>query len=713
VTFFPAVLFAAFFGGFWAGVTTTLLSSLVVILFWHAAVAYPVHNPEDLLNTVFFVVSGVAVALMVKLIDQAQAEKAVAQSEAAIQEERIKAAELLQESEARLTNIIEGTRAGSWDWQVETGAVVVNERWAEMVGYSLAELAPISIETWAGFAHPDDLIQSNRQLDEVFRGERPYYDFEGRMKHRNGQWLWIRGRGKVVEWSKEGKPLRMAGSHIDVSDRKQAEEMLASLGRELQVILDTAPIGLIKTIDRKIVWINPITLKHLQYSREELLNQTSEQFFPSREAYERFGKDAYAGLSQGKTVQAELSLHRKDGSVILVRYAGKAVDARDLSRGIIWIFEDITDRRQMETAFRERAEMFSALFEKSFAVKLLLDPHDGRIIDANSAALAFYGYSREEMKEMLIADINISPPAEIKELLDKVAFQQEILPLYLQHRLASGKICQVEAYPSPIKFGSRTLLYAIIHDVTARKQMEEDLRTSREEALAADRAKSNLLATVAHEFRTPLSLLSSSLDILDQYGTTLSSEEIDRQNAFIRSASRHLATLANTVLNYSEMIRVKDHGSTTLLDIGGFCQTLADEVQAAWAKRHDFEVRIFPECGLLVVNENLLRRVVENLLVNAFQYTSPGKTISLEVSREDDWLKLVVRDQGIGIEKTDLARVFDSFTRGSNVGQRRGMGLGLSIVKDALVKLEGTISVDSVVGTGTKVEVRIPWNVGK
>jgi signal transduction histidine kinase len=218
---------------------------------------------------------------------------------------------------------------------------------------------------------------------------------------------------------------------------------------------------------------------------------------------------------------------------------------------------------------------------------------------------------------------------------------------------------------------------------------------------------------VAHEFRTPLSLLSSSLDILDQYGTNLSSEEIDRQNAFIRSASRQLATLANTVLNYSEMIRVKDQGSTTLLDIGRFCQILADEVQAAWAKRHDFEVRIFPECGLLVVNENLLRRVLANLLINAFQYTPPGKTVSLEVSREGNWLKLVVRDQGIGIEKPDLARVFDSFTRGSNVGQRRGMGLGLSIVKDALLKLEGTISIDSTVGTGTKVEVSIPWNVGK
>jgi len=116
---------------------------------------------------------------------------------------------------------LEGTKAGLWDWNVQTGETEFDERWAEIVGYELEELEPVSIETWEELAHSEDLERSDELLEKHFAGETDYYEFEGRMKHKNGDWVWIQDRGRVVEWDDEGNPVRMVGTHIDITERKK------------------------------------------------------------------------------------------------------------------------------------------------------------------------------------------------------------------------------------------------------------------------------------------------------------------------------------------------------------------------------------------------------------------------------------------------------------------------------------------------------------
>ena len=129
--------------------------------------------------------------------------------------ERKQAEEALRHSEERLKMMLQGTRAGTWEWFVQSGETHFNERWAEIIGYTLDELAPISIQTWLDAAHPDDLKYSGELLEKHFAGETAYYDCEARMKHKDGHWVWVWDRGMVLEWTKEGKPLRMLGS-VDV-----------------------------------------------------------------------------------------------------------------------------------------------------------------------------------------------------------------------------------------------------------------------------------------------------------------------------------------------------------------------------------------------------------------------------------------------------------------------------------------------------------------
>lgn len=129
----------------------------------------------------------------------------------------------LEDERNALKNILWGTAAGTWEWNIQTGETRFNEQWANMVGYQLQELEPTSIATWQSFCHPEDLERSGQALERHFRGEQDSYDIELRMKHRDGHWIWVRDRGRVVSRTDAGEPLLMAGTHSDITQRKQAE----------------------------------------------------------------------------------------------------------------------------------------------------------------------------------------------------------------------------------------------------------------------------------------------------------------------------------------------------------------------------------------------------------------------------------------------------------------------------------------------------------
>jgi len=136
---------------------------------------------------------------------------------------------LSDQQRQRLSSIIDGTHLGTWEWNIQTGETVFNERWAEIIGYTLDEIEPVNIETFTENLHPDDLENSEKKLNDHFSGKNDYYDFECRMKHKNGQWIWVHDRGKVVSRDKEGKPLMMYGTHADITEKKLFENKIKEL----------------------------------------------------------------------------------------------------------------------------------------------------------------------------------------------------------------------------------------------------------------------------------------------------------------------------------------------------------------------------------------------------------------------------------------------------------------------------------------------------
>lgn len=175
----------------------------------------------------------------------------------------------------RYKSVIEGTNVGTWEWNVQTGETIFDERWAEMVGYTLEELEPVSINTWGELAHPDDLEESNCKLNECFDKKAEYYDIEAKMKHKDGHWVWVHSRGKVFEWTNDGKPLKMYGTHQDITERKRNEEALRVSEEAFRGNFENAAIGM-ALLDESGKWlkVNKRVCDIVGYSEEELMNFT-------------------------------------------------------------------------------------------------------------------------------------------------------------------------------------------------------------------------------------------------------------------------------------------------------------------------------------------------------------------------------------------------------------------------------------------------------
>ncbi|MDV7339440.1 PAS domain S-box protein [Terasakiella sp. A23] len=141
---------------------------------------------------------------------------------------------IAEDERKKLDDVIWATSAGVWEWDIQTGGGTINARFAEMLGYSFEELTPYSFEKWKAMSHPDDFTKTEEKLEQHFKGETEDYDCELRMKHKDGHWVWIYDHGKVVEWSKDNKPVRMAGIHTDITARKEVEFDLQELQSEIQ-----------------------------------------------------------------------------------------------------------------------------------------------------------------------------------------------------------------------------------------------------------------------------------------------------------------------------------------------------------------------------------------------------------------------------------------------------------------------------------------------
>ena len=355
-----------------------------------------------------------------------------------------------------------------------------------------------------------------------------------------------------------------------------------------------------------------------------------------------------------------------------------------------------------EETLREREAMYRALFEVNAAIKLLIDPADGRIIDANPAAAQFYGWSLDELRAMTIGEINVLSPAELADELERARTRRRT-SFAFRHRTRGGAIADVEVHSGPIVLGGRTLLFSIIHDVTERNRFEEQVRRGqRLEAIG------RLAAGIAHDFNNILTVISASAQLAGRVG------DPDRLAAClddIRAASARGATLTGHLLALGRAQAL----TPVSVDLAPLVERMAETLRRVLGDPIVVEVAAATDLPRVMIDPGQLELALLNLAINARDAMPDGGHLALTAARatsrppglaDGDYLALTVADDGRGMDDETRARIFEPFF--TTRGDAGGTGLGLAIALGFLSQSGGTITVDSEPGIGTRFTLYLP-----
>jgi signal transduction histidine kinase len=261
--------------------------------------------------------------------------------------------------------------------------------------------------------------------------------------------------------------------------------------------------------------------------------------------------------------------------------------------------------------------------------------------------------------------------------------------------------------------GNVTEFQGVGRDITERKQAEAEIRKALEKERELSELRSGFVSLVSHEFRTPLTTIQSSAEILERYRERLSEEKKLNHLTRIQSAVIRMTQLLEDVLTIGKAEAGKLKFEPSPIDLVAFCCNLVENMQMSASPQHKVTFAMIGDCIDAQMDEKLLAHIVTNLLSNAIKYSPKGGTIQFDLMCNSDSAVFRIQDAGIGIPKEDLEQLFESFGRASNVGMIPGTGLGLAIVKKCVDLHRGKISVDSEVGIGTTFTVTLPLNFKK
>ncbi|MDT3695450.1 MAG: PAS domain S-box protein [Ignavibacterium sp.] len=389
------------------------------------------------------------------------------------------------ENVRRLNMSLEGTGIGLWDMNFRTQQVYRNDNWFAMLGYELNE-ASGSLDFWKGIIHPDDYEYVIKETEKHHKGLTEYLKVEHRLRCKDGSYKWILNWGKIFERDKKGEPLRALGVHIDINEKKLAEESLRKNKNKLQSIFKAAPIGFGLTSNRILIEVNERICSMLGYSCDELVGKSARVLYPTQEEFEYVGSAKYDQIANHGIGTVETRWQRKDGSIINILLSSIPLNLEDITAGVTFTAIDITERKRVEEALQTSLVKYQVLFD-SFPLGITVSDQAGNILESNKQAERLLGITTQEQnsrqidsKEWYIIKTNgsIMLPEEYASV---IALKENRLVENVQMGIVKKDEeiawINVTAAPIPLKDYGVAVAYG---DISERIKYEEELKQSEE-----------------------------------------------------------------------------------------------------------------------------------------------------------------------------------------------------------------------------------------
>lgn len=251
-------------------------------------------------------------------------------------------------------------------------------------------------------------------------------------------------------------------------------------------------------------------------------------------------------------------------------------------------------------------------------------------------------------------------------------------------------------------------------EITQRQNTEDELimtqqslYQSLEKQKELNLLKSRFISMISHEYRTPLTTISNSTYLLEQYSQKGDMQNVKKFSGMINSSVKRMTELLEDVLKVSREDKAKMELHLVEVDCNDFFNDICEEFKLVDHFKHTFEINL--NCQTLKIEAKLLQLILRNLISNAIKYSTANTVIKINSSIVNNQLIIKIKDNGIGISEKDLENLFVPFHRGENVGAIEGTGLGMAIIKDSVELLLGEISVQSKTGEGSFTEFTLTF----
>jgi hypothetical protein len=654
----------------------------------------------------------------------------------------------LKKSEDRWQFAIEGSNDGIWDWNVLTDEVFFSNRWKEMIGFGPDQLEG-KLSEWQTRIHPDDVEAVKFKLQQHFNQETADYSAEHRLLCRDGSWKWILDRGKVLQWTSDGKPLRMVGIHTDITERKLAENQL----RESEVQyrnLANAGSALIWTsgTDKLCNYFNETWLRFTGRTLEqEMGNSWAEGVHP--DDFDRCLETYISAFDKQVPFEMEYRLRHSSGEYKWIVDLGTPnFNSIGQFVGYIGHCFDISERKLMEDTqtfllgcgLPGTGEDFFESLARYLAEKLTMeyvciDRLEGEGLMAQTVAI----YNNGRFECNVLYALKDTPCGEVvdrsvccyrqgvRHLFPNDAALQELnaesyfgTTLVDSKGKAIGLIAIIGHQPLSEEGKAETLLKLVAPRAAgelerreaenALKETLEQLYKAKAKAEESDRLKSAFLANMSHEIRTPMNGILGFSELLKEPGlnSTLQQEYI----RIIEKSGTRMLNIINDIVDISKIeagLMKLDIQESNINEQLGYIHTFFKPEVEAKGMKLLLKQQLPQKEAIIKTDREKVYAILTNLVKNAIKY-SEKCSIEIGYGKKGNKLEFFIKDTGIGIPKERHMAIFERFVQADieDRDARQGAGLGLAITKTYVTMLGGEIWVESQEGTGSCFYFTLP-----
>ena len=615
----------------------------------------------------------------------------------------------LIKSNKRYKAFISVSNTGAWEYNTETDFLWCSPEYFSMLGrdaneYDLSGKSNLK-ETWIDLLHPEDRERASTHFANYLKKSLGMYENYFRMQHSDGHWVWILSRGNTLH-DENGKITNLTvGTHINITEQKQAEEEIKTSNQQLLDILESMSDAFV-ALDRNWCYthMNKKAAKLFDRNAEDIIGKHIWTEFP-----EGIGQPFH--LNYEKVMNEKVFIQMEEYYPFYDKWFENRINPTE--GGIAIFFTDITERKRAE----KQLKLMGRAIDQN-PVTIVITNINGSIEYVNPKFTEITGYTYEEVM------------GENPRVLQSGEHSQEFYK-NLWSTILSGKDWHGEfhnkkkngedywesAIISPVldDSGNISSFVAVKEDITEKKKMIEDLVIAKEKAEESDRLKSAFLANMSHEIRTPMNGILGFTNILSN--TDIDNSERQKYTAIINKSGKRLMNTINDLIDISKI----EAGQMELVKTETSINKMFDELYDVFShEAADKELSLTPlptssntEATVLTDNSKLYG-ILTNLINNALKYTDKG-SISFGYTFKDDFIEFYVKDTGIGVPKNRQQAIFNRFEQADIADKRafQGSGLGLAISKAYVKMLGGKIWLESEEGVGSTFYFTLPYNTEK